>query len=191
MGNIKVARWNGLEILNPKHTWKSKIGHLEEIWGQNPYHTFFGSPCKWQYPGSVVPLAMFIICLSAEVFDPLNTDQCCHPKAQCVVVFCGFWHVCFFENFDIWHFTKTRRVCAGANPCAPVLPFLHLPLHLLLLPGGGHLYSVVDVDVYLIADPSEKVWSKCQKKSLRFYSQCLHVINVYKCLADPSEKSLI
>ena len=48
-----------------------------------------------------------------------------------------------FENFDIWHFTITRRVCAGANPCAPVLPHLHLHLHLLLLPGGGHLYSVV------------------------------------------------
>ena len=41
MGNIKVARWNGLEILIPKHMWKSKIGLLEQIWGQNPYDTFF------------------------------------------------------------------------------------------------------------------------------------------------------
>ena len=29
MGNIKVARWNGLEILIPKHMWKSKIRTLE------------------------------------------------------------------------------------------------------------------------------------------------------------------
>ena len=36
-----VARWNGLEILIPKHMWKSKIGLLEQIWGQNPYGTFF------------------------------------------------------------------------------------------------------------------------------------------------------
>ena len=41
IGNIKVARWNGLEILIPKHMWKSKIGLLEEIWAQNPYVTFF------------------------------------------------------------------------------------------------------------------------------------------------------
>ena len=41
MGNIKVARWNGLKILIPKHMWKSKIGLLEQIWGQNPYDTFF------------------------------------------------------------------------------------------------------------------------------------------------------
>ena len=41
MGNINVARWNGLEILIPKHMWKSKIGLLEQIWGQNSYVTFF------------------------------------------------------------------------------------------------------------------------------------------------------
>ena len=41
MGNIKMARWNGLEILIPKHMWKSKIGLLEQIWGQNPYVAFF------------------------------------------------------------------------------------------------------------------------------------------------------
>ena len=41
IGNIKVVRRNGLEILIPKHMWKSKIGHLEHIWGQNPYDTFF------------------------------------------------------------------------------------------------------------------------------------------------------
>ena len=41
MGNIKVARWNGFEILIPKNMWKSKIGLLEQIWGQNPYDTFF------------------------------------------------------------------------------------------------------------------------------------------------------
>ena len=45
MGNIKVATWNGLKILIPKHMWKSKIGLLEQIWAQNPYDTFFGSPC--------------------------------------------------------------------------------------------------------------------------------------------------
>ena len=28
MGNIKVVRWSGLEILIPKHMWKSKIGLL-------------------------------------------------------------------------------------------------------------------------------------------------------------------
>ena len=49
IGNIKVARWNGLEILIPKHMWKSKIGLLEEIWAQNPYVTFFLGPlCLWQ-----------------------------------------------------------------------------------------------------------------------------------------------
>ena len=49
MGNIKMARWNGLKILIPKHMWKSKIGLLEQIWGQNPYDTFFlGHPVlKW------------------------------------------------------------------------------------------------------------------------------------------------
>ena len=36
-----MARWNGLKILIPKHMWKSKIGLLEQIWGQNPYDTFF------------------------------------------------------------------------------------------------------------------------------------------------------
>ena len=41
MGNIKVATWNGLKILIPKHMWKSKIGLLEQIWGQNPYDAFF------------------------------------------------------------------------------------------------------------------------------------------------------
>ena len=45
MGNIKVARWNGLEILIPKHMWKSKIGLLEQIWAKNLYVTFF-----WGHP---------------------------------------------------------------------------------------------------------------------------------------------
>ena len=40
-GNIKVARWNGLEILIPKHIWRNKIGLLEQIWAPNPYVTFF------------------------------------------------------------------------------------------------------------------------------------------------------
>ena len=43
MSNIKVARWDGLKILIPRH--KSKIGLLEQIWAQNPYDAFFGSPC--------------------------------------------------------------------------------------------------------------------------------------------------
>ncbi len=38
---IWMTRWNRLEILIPKHMWKSKIGLLEQIWGQNPYDTFF------------------------------------------------------------------------------------------------------------------------------------------------------
>ena len=41
MGNIKMARWNGLKILIPKHMWKTKIELQEQIWGQNPYDTFF------------------------------------------------------------------------------------------------------------------------------------------------------
>ena len=41
MGNIKMARWNGLEILIPKHMWKSKIGLLKQTWAQNPYDAFF------------------------------------------------------------------------------------------------------------------------------------------------------
>ena len=47
MGNIKVARWNGLKILIPKHMWKSKIGLLEQIWGQNPYVAFFLGHPVW------------------------------------------------------------------------------------------------------------------------------------------------
>ena len=31
MGMFKVFRWNGLEILIPKHMWKSQIGPLEQI----------------------------------------------------------------------------------------------------------------------------------------------------------------
>ena len=31
MGMFKVFRWNPLEILIPKHMWKSKIGPLEQI----------------------------------------------------------------------------------------------------------------------------------------------------------------
>ena len=61
-GNIKVARWNGLEIMIPKHMWKSKIGLLEQIWGQNPYGTFFlGHPVQktmfqsWYLAGPVGP----------------------------------------------------------------------------------------------------------------------------------------
>ena len=41
MGNIKVARWNGINFLILKHMRKSKIGLLEQIWAKNPYVTFF------------------------------------------------------------------------------------------------------------------------------------------------------
>ena len=41
MNNIKVARWDGLKILIPKHMWKIKIGLLEQIWARIPYVTFF------------------------------------------------------------------------------------------------------------------------------------------------------
>ena len=41
MGNIKEARWNGIDFLISKHMQKSKIRLLEQIWAQNPYVTFF------------------------------------------------------------------------------------------------------------------------------------------------------
>ena len=41
MGNINVARWNGIHFLIPKHLQKCKIGLLEQIWAKNPYVTFF------------------------------------------------------------------------------------------------------------------------------------------------------
>ena len=41
MGNIEVARWNGVDFLIPKHMRKSKIGLLEQISAKNPYVTFF------------------------------------------------------------------------------------------------------------------------------------------------------
>ena len=41
MGIIWVARWNGLEILIPKHMWKSKIGPLEAEWDKNQESTLF------------------------------------------------------------------------------------------------------------------------------------------------------
>ena len=41
MGDIEVARWNGVDFLVPKHLRKSKIGLLELIWAKNPYVTFF------------------------------------------------------------------------------------------------------------------------------------------------------
>ena len=37
MGIVWLSRWTGLEILIPKHLWKSKIGPLEQIWAENPY----------------------------------------------------------------------------------------------------------------------------------------------------------
>ena len=45
MGMFKMFRWNGLEILIPKHLWKSIIAPLEQIWAKNRYGTFFGTPC--------------------------------------------------------------------------------------------------------------------------------------------------
>ena len=49
MDTIWVARWNGLEILIPKHMWKSKIWPLQQIWDSKGYGTFFGTQCrkKW------------------------------------------------------------------------------------------------------------------------------------------------
>ena len=41
MGDIEVARWNGVNFLVPKHMQKSKIVLLEQIWAKNPYVTFF------------------------------------------------------------------------------------------------------------------------------------------------------
>ena len=39
------------QILIPKHMWKSKIGLLEQIWGQNPYGAFFlGHPVYILHP---------------------------------------------------------------------------------------------------------------------------------------------
>ena len=39
MGIWNVLRWNGLKILIPKHTWKSKIGPLKQIWASKRYGT--------------------------------------------------------------------------------------------------------------------------------------------------------
>ena len=44
----KVFRWNGLEILIPKHMWKSKIGPLEQIQAKNRYITFFFHPVHFR-----------------------------------------------------------------------------------------------------------------------------------------------
>ena len=41
MDTILVARWNGLEILIPKHMWKRKIQLLEQKLDENRYLTFF------------------------------------------------------------------------------------------------------------------------------------------------------
>ena len=41
-----VVRWNGLEILIPKHMWKRKIRLLEQKLDTDRYVTFFlGTPC--------------------------------------------------------------------------------------------------------------------------------------------------
>ena len=49
MGDIEVARWNGVDFLVPKHLRKSKIGLLEQIWAKNPYVAFFlGHPVQIQ-----------------------------------------------------------------------------------------------------------------------------------------------
>ena len=41
MGISKVDRWNGLEILVPRHLWKSKIGPLQQILDTKRYVSFF------------------------------------------------------------------------------------------------------------------------------------------------------
>ena len=41
MGIVWVSRWNGLEMLIPKHRWKSKIRLLEEKLDTNRYVAFF------------------------------------------------------------------------------------------------------------------------------------------------------
>ena len=41
MGDIEVARWNGVDFPVPKHLRISKIGLLEQMWAKNPYVTFF------------------------------------------------------------------------------------------------------------------------------------------------------
>ena len=41
MAIVWVARWNGLEILVPKHMWKSKIRLLEQKLNKKRYVTFF------------------------------------------------------------------------------------------------------------------------------------------------------
>ena len=52
-----------LEILIPKHMWKSKIGLLEQICGQNPYDAFFlGHPVfidQMDY-GAVLPPSLMV-----------------------------------------------------------------------------------------------------------------------------------
>ena len=50
MGISKVTRWNGLEILVPKHLWKSKIGPLQQILDTKRYVSFFlGHPVYWNF----------------------------------------------------------------------------------------------------------------------------------------------
>ena len=72
-GNIKVARWNGLEIMIPKHMWKSKIGLLEEIWAQNPYVTFFlGHPV---YGWSIVSCSHHIA-ICSQIYIQGDPKKC-------------------------------------------------------------------------------------------------------------------
>ena len=50
MGDIEVARWNGVDFPVPKHLRKSKIGLPEHMWAKNPYATFFlGHPVQWMF----------------------------------------------------------------------------------------------------------------------------------------------
>ena len=49
-GYLKVASWIGLEILVPKHPWKSKIGPLQPILAAKRYVSFFlGHPVHFRY----------------------------------------------------------------------------------------------------------------------------------------------
>ena len=97
-----MARWNGLKILIPKHMWKSKIGLLEQIWGQNPYDAFFlGHPvqsCTYMRAISSIPPVVSKIFLSKY-----STNQTTKVSLICVKD-CLFISFKTRELFSLFHF---------------------------------------------------------------------------------------
>ena len=88
MGNIKVATWNGLKILIPKHMWKSKIGLLEQIWGQNPYDAFFlGHPVLFIWDFSILwPTWVSDTINFSSAIGPDMSIKCCWRPLKCHMI---------------------------------------------------------------------------------------------------------